>query len=111
MSCKRGSDSGREKRRAKTDGKEEGTGKKRIMVLLDRSARAKNAMIWALTHVANRGDVLTLLLVLPPHCCSSSVRKEEDEAAASHLISSLASICKTTRPQALPHPSAFIIRS
>ncbi|RWW66977.1 hypothetical protein BHE74_00025609 [Ensete ventricosum] len=40
--------------------------KKRVIVVIDSSARAKHAMMWALTHVANKGDLLTLLHVVPP---------------------------------------------
>ncbi|THU58962.1 hypothetical protein C4D60_Mb03t20000 [Musa balbisiana] len=77
--------------------------KKRVMVLIDRTARAEQAMVWALTHVANKGDLVTLLHVLPPHCSGSAHREEE----TSRLIDSLGSICKAIRPQAilLPSPS------
>ncbi|KAG6517358.1 hypothetical protein ZIOFF_020743 [Zingiber officinale] len=44
-----------------------GMEKKRVMVVVDQSGKAKEAMMWALTHVANKGDLLTLLLCLPPH--------------------------------------------
>ncbi|RRT45376.1 hypothetical protein B296_00055177 [Ensete ventricosum] len=79
--------------------------KKRVMVLIDRTARAEQAMVWALTHVANKGDLVTLLHVLPPHCSGSAHREEE----TSRLIDSLGSICKAIRPQAinlLPSPSS-----
>ncbi|RWW52907.1 hypothetical protein BHE74_00040640 [Ensete ventricosum] len=65
------------------------------MVLIDRTARAEQAMVWALTHVANKGDLVTLLHVLPPHCSGSAHREEE----TSRLIDSLGSICKAIRPQ------------
>ncbi|WOL11937.1 hypothetical protein Cni_G20701 [Canna indica] len=70
---------------------------KRVMVLVDRTARAKNAMVWALTHAANRGDLVTLLHVLPAHCSSSAQREEE----IAHLINSLGLICKAIRPQVI----------
>ncbi|OAY67965.1 hypothetical protein ACMD2_10506, partial [Ananas comosus] len=38
-------------------------GKKRVMVVIDHSTGAKHAMMWALTHVTNKGDLLTLLHV------------------------------------------------
>ncbi|XP_009393810.3 uncharacterized protein LOC103979400 [Musa acuminata AAA Group] len=69
--------------------------KKRVMVLIDGTARAEQAMVWALTHVANKGDLVTLLHVLPPHCSGSAHREEE----TSRLIDSLGSICKAIRPQ------------
>ncbi|WOL12708.1 hypothetical protein Cni_G21475 [Canna indica] len=70
------------------------TTKKRVMVVIDGSDRAKHAMIWALTHVANKGDTIVLLHVLPPHCSACREREE-----TSHLMNSLAAICKATRPQ------------
>ncbi|RRT57258.1 hypothetical protein B296_00033001 [Ensete ventricosum] len=77
------------------------------MVVIDRTARAKHAMVWALTHVANKGDVMTLLHVLPPHCSASAHREEE----TSHLLNSLGSLCKAMRPQVMaragPSPSPF----
>ncbi|CAL9173752.1 unnamed protein product, partial [Musa hybrid cultivar] len=69
--------------------------KKRVMVLIDGTARAEQAMVWALTHVANKGDLVTLLHVLPPHCSGSAHLEEE----TSRLIDSLGSICKAIRPQ------------
>lgn len=79
-------------------GKKEGVVmRKRVMVVIDRTARAKHAMMWALTHVANKGDVMTLLHVLPPHCSASAHREEE----TSHLINSLGSMCKAMRPQVI----------
>ncbi|CAL9092627.1 unnamed protein product [Musa acuminata var. zebrina] len=77
-------------------GKKEGAVmRKRVMVVIDRTARAKHAMMWALTHVANKGDVMTLLHVLPPHCSASAHREEE----TSQLVNSLGSMCKAMRPQ------------
>ena len=35
--------------------------RKRVMVVVDHTAHSKHAMMWALTHVANKGDLLTLL--------------------------------------------------
>ncbi|KAL0314310.1 UNVERIFIED_CONTAM: hypothetical protein Sangu_2275400 [Sesamum angustifolium] len=41
--------------------------KKRVMVVVDQSSHSKHAMMWALTHVTNKGDILTLLhIVLLP---------------------------------------------
>lgn len=71
--------------------------RKRVMVVIDRTARAKHAMMWALTHVANKGDVMTLLHVLPPHCSASAHREEE----TSQLVNSLGSMCKAMRPQVM----------
>ncbi|VAH19460.1 unnamed protein product [Triticum turgidum subsp. durum] len=67
-------------------------GRKRVMVVVDQSSGAKHAMMWALTHVANRGDFLTLLHVLPR---GSGARGEE----ASALANSLGSLCKACKPE------------
>ncbi|KAL4272670.1 hypothetical protein GQ457_13G021480 [Hibiscus cannabinus] len=40
--------------------------RKRVMVVVDQSSHSKHAMMWALSHVANKGDLLTLLHVIPP---------------------------------------------
>ncbi|KAJ1286459.1 hypothetical protein BS78_03G353500 [Paspalum vaginatum] len=66
--------------------------RKRVMVVVDESSGAKHAMMWALTHVANKGDFLTLLHVLPH---SGSGRGEE----ASSLANSLGTLCKASRPE------------
>ena len=66
--------------------------KKRVMVVVDQSSHSKHAMMWALTHVTNKGDSLTLLHIVPPH--SSEVSFESP-----HLASSLASLCKACKPE------------
>ncbi|KAE8788949.1 universal stress protein family protein [Hordeum vulgare] len=67
-------------------------GRKRVMVVVDQSSGAKHAMMWALTHVANRGDFLTLLHVLP----RGSAARGDD---ASGLANSLGSLCKACKPE------------
>ncbi|KAG6435944.1 hypothetical protein SASPL_100825 [Salvia splendens] len=64
--------------------------KKRVMVVVDQSSHSKHAMMWALTHVTNKSDILTLL-----HIVSSS----SDTASSSYLASSLASLCKACKPE------------
>ncbi|CAO2167220.1 unnamed protein product [Urochloa humidicola] len=71
---------------------QQGEARKRVMVVVDESSGAKHAMMWALTHVANKGDFLTLLHVLPH---SGSGRAEE----ASSLANSLGTLCKASRPE------------
>jgi hypothetical protein len=66
------------------------------MVVVDDSSGAKHAMMWALTHVANRGDFLTLLHVLP-HCGG-------DDDMAPSLANSLGTLCKACRPEVLYLP-------
>lgn len=63
-------------------------GRKRVMVVVDQSSGAKHAMMWALTHVASKGDFLTLLHVLP-----------RGGGDASALANSLGSLCKACKPE------------
>ncbi|KAL6840151.1 hypothetical protein ACP4OV_029961 [Aristida adscensionis] len=70
----------------------EAAARKRVMVVVDESSGAKHAMMWALTHVANRGDFLTLLHVLP-HAGGGGA------AEASSLANSLGTLCKASRPE------------
>ncbi|CAL9040089.1 uncharacterized protein LOC103995689 isoform X1 [Musa acuminata AAA Group] len=70
--------------------------KKRVMVVIDSSARAKHAMMWALTHVANKGDLLTLLYVVPPDHHHVRGGGEDD---ATNLANSLATLCKACKPE------------
>ncbi|KAI4987116.1 hypothetical protein ZWY2020_019916 [Hordeum vulgare] len=77
-------------------------GRKRVMVVVDHSSGAKHTMMCALTHVANRGDFLTLRHVLP---LGSGARGED----ASALANSLVSLCKACKPEvraSAPFPSA-----
>ncbi|GMH00254.1 hypothetical protein Nepgr_002093 [Nepenthes gracilis] len=69
--------------------------RKRVMVVVDESSRSKNAMMWALTHVTNKGDWLTLLHIVPP----SSQRGSSDPSSHPSLASSLGSICKACKPE------------
>ncbi|KAG7594252.1 UspA [Arabidopsis thaliana x Arabidopsis arenosa] len=61
---------------------------KRVMVVVDETSRSKHAMMWALTHLTNKGDLMTLLHVVSPH----------DEASPS-LAQSLGSLCKACKPE------------
>ncbi|KAL5229740.1 hypothetical protein ABZP36_028516 [Zizania latifolia] len=69
-------------------------GRKRVMVVVDQSSGAKHAMMWALTHVASKGDFVTLLHVLP----RGGGRAGDD---ASALANSLGSHCKACKPEKL----------
>ncbi|KAG8044140.1 hypothetical protein GUJ93_ZPchr0044g38092 [Zizania palustris] len=69
-------------------------GRKRVMVVVDDSSGAKHAVMWALTHVANKGDFLTLLHVLP-HAGAGAGRGEEPPS----LANSLGTLCKACRPE------------
>ncbi|KAM7514860.1 hypothetical protein LguiA_004443 [Lonicera macranthoides] len=70
-------------------------GKKRVMVVVDQSSHSKQAMMWALTHVTNKGDLLTLLHILPPNSKSEG----GSEFDSSGLASSLGSLCKASKPE------------
>ncbi|KAI3513507.1 hypothetical protein L1887_20842 [Cichorium endivia] len=69
--------------------------RKRVMVVVDQSLHSKHAMLWALTHVANKGDMLTLLQISP------NLKKETEgsSAPANHLVTSLGTLCKACKPE------------
>ncbi|KAI3464506.1 hypothetical protein Pfo_021169 [Paulownia fortunei] len=67
--------------------------KKRVMVVVDQSSYSKHAMMWALTHVTNKGDILTLL-----HIVSSSSKGSEDSSSP-YLATTLGSLCKACKPE------------
>ncbi|KAF8719686.1 hypothetical protein HU200_024430 [Digitaria exilis] len=73
-------------------------GRKRVMVVVDQRSGAKHAMMWALTHVASKGDFLTLLHVLPPQSSGSSGGRG-CAADASALANSLGALCKACKPE------------
>ncbi|RRT53991.1 hypothetical protein B296_00042473, partial [Ensete ventricosum] len=81
--------------------------KKRVLVVIDHSARAKHAMMWALTHVANKGDLLTLLHVVPPdphhhhHHHHRGGGGGEDDVP--NLAKSLGTLCKACKPEVGVH--------
>ncbi|KAG4969930.1 hypothetical protein AAZX31_13G064100 [Glycine max] len=67
-------------------------GKKRVMVVVDHTSHSEHAMMWALTHVANKGDLLTLLHVVPTHRGSES-------SSSTYLVNHLGSLCKDCKPE------------
>ncbi|XP_010544729.1 PREDICTED: uncharacterized protein LOC104817291 [Tarenaya hassleriana] len=68
------------------------TSSKRVMVVVDETSRSKHAMMWALTHVTNKGDFITLLHVVSPHHHDASL-------SSSSLAHSLGSLCKACKPE------------
>lgn len=66
--------------------------KKRVMVVVDGTSHSKHAMMWALTHVANKGDLLTLLHVVPPH-------KGSETSYSAYRVNYLGSLCKDCKPE------------
>lgn len=71
--------------------------RKRVMVVVDHTSHSKHAMMWALTHLANKGDLLTLLHIIPPSDIGSGERTSD--AYSPYLASSLGSLCKASRPE------------
>ncbi|KAI3512780.1 hypothetical protein L1887_20099 [Cichorium endivia] len=66
------------------------------MVVVDQSLHSKHAMLWVLSHVANKGDMLTLLQISP------NLKKETEgssSAPANHLVTSLGTLCKACKPE------------
>ncbi|XP_068651468.1 uncharacterized protein [Aristolochia californica] len=70
--------------------------RKRVIAVVDQSSSAKHAMMWALTHVANKGDLLTLLQIIPPH---KGPMKPLYTESSPNLANSLGSLCKACRPE------------
>lgn len=68
--------------------------KKRVMVVVDQSSHSKHAMMWALTHVTNKGDILTLL-----HNVSSSCKASEKASYSHDIATTLGSLCKACKPE------------
>ncbi|KAI4994851.1 hypothetical protein ZWY2020_034754 [Hordeum vulgare] len=66
-------------------------GRKRVMVVVDQSYGAKHAMMWALTHVNNRGYFLTL---------THGIGARGKDASA--LANSLGSLYKACKPEVVP---------
>lgn len=67
--------------------------RKRVMVVVDPTSHSKHAMMWALTHVANKGDLLTLLHVVPP------TSQSESSCSSTYLVNYLGSLCKDCKPE------------
>ncbi|CAN6328157.1 unnamed protein product [Urochloa humidicola] len=104
-SSRRGSRRWSRKKQARARGHRRGGGggfcrteeaaRKRVMVVVDQSSGAKHAMMWALTHVATKGDFLTLLHVLPPQSSGGGGARVD----ASALANSLGALCKACKPE------------
>ncbi|GJY62095.1 adenine nucleotide alpha hydrolases-like superfamily protein [Tanacetum coccineum] len=66
--------------------------RKRVMVVVDECIHSKHAMLWALTHVANKGDMLTLLEI-------QNIIPSSSNEDANHLVTSLGTLCKACKPE------------
>lgn len=74
----------------------------RAMEVADHSTSAKKAVMWALTHAANKVDLFSLLEVGSPH--KRRQGKSMIKESSLHLASSkLASLCKACRPGNAQH--------
>uniref|UniRef100_A0A2N9HMP0 UspA domain-containing protein n=1 Tax=Fagus sylvatica TaxID=28930 RepID=A0A2N9HMP0_FAGSY len=74
--------------------------RKRVMVAVDNTSHSKHAMMWALTHVVNKGDLLTLLQIIPSSNKGSERTSESSSSSCSpYLANSLGSLCKACRPE------------
>ncbi|XP_022880172.1 uncharacterized protein LOC111397460 [Olea europaea var. sylvestris] len=75
--------------------------KKRVMVVVDQSSHSKHAMMWALTHVTNKGDILTLLHIVPSSCKGSTAADAGgcDCGNSPYLATTLGSLCKACKPE------------
>ncbi|CAN4099675.1 unnamed protein product [Withania somnifera] len=77
--------------------------RKRVVVVVDQSSHTKHAMMWALTHVTNKGDILTLLHIVPHTSASSQCNikgsSDSSSSSAAQLAGSLGSLCKACKPE------------
>lgn len=73
--------------------------RKRVMVVVDETSHSKQAMMWALTHVANKSDLLTLLHIIPASSRGSESSSESSSSCSLYLANSLGSLCKACRPE------------
>ena len=71
--------------------------RKRVMVVVDHTSNSKHAMMWALTHVTNKGDILTLLHIIPPSHKGSE--RPTESSSSPYLANSLGSLCKACKPE------------
>ncbi|CAL0307859.1 unnamed protein product [Lupinus luteus] len=71
--------------------------RKRVMVVVDKTSHSKHAMLWALTHIINKVDVLILLHVVPPHKASKS-------SCSANVVNGLGSLCKEFKPEVKVEP-------
>ena len=76
-------------------------GKKRVMVVVDHTSNSKHAMLWALTHVANKGDLVTLLHIVSHSTNRLSEMPSDSSSSSSFLANSLGYLCKASRPEVL----------
>ncbi|KAI7754770.1 hypothetical protein M8C21_033838 [Ambrosia artemisiifolia] len=74
--------------------------RKRVMVVVDQSIHSRHAMLWALTHVANQGDMLTLLQIQTPNTLNKETTSSSSATPPDNvLVTSLGALCKACKPE------------
>ncbi|KAF3646886.1 putative E3 ubiquitin-protein ligase-like [Capsicum annuum] len=73
---------------------------RKIMILVDSSVEAKNALQWALTHTVQSHDVLVLLYVTKPNSSKQDEDpKKEINPRIFEFLASMKNTCKLKRPE------------
>ncbi|PHU02228.1 hypothetical protein BC332_27479 [Capsicum chinense] len=73
---------------------------RKIMILVDSSVEAKNALQWALTHTVQNHDVLVLLYVTKPNSSKQDEDpKKEINPRIFEFLASMKNTCKLKRPE------------
>ncbi|ERN20670.1 hypothetical protein AMTR_s00070p00184710 [Amborella trichopoda] len=67
--------------------------RRRVMVVVDSSSSSRHAVMWALTHIANKGDLVTLFQVIEPGHRAASTEVPSD------LARSLGALCKACKSE------------
>ncbi|KAL6504508.1 hypothetical protein OROGR_026431 [Orobanche gracilis] len=75
--------------------KKKKTKKKRVMVVVDQTSHSKHAMMWALTHLTNNADILTLLHIVSP----ADQNHSSSFSNTPYLATTLGSLCKASKPE------------
>lgn len=72
---------------------------RQIMIVVDSSLEAKNALQWALTHTVQSHDLLVLLYVTKPSSKQDEDSKKEINPRIFEFLASMKNICKLKRPE------------
>ncbi|KAJ7549998.1 hypothetical protein O6H91_07G077700 [Diphasiastrum complanatum] len=78
-----------------------GASNKHVMVVVDETNEAKTALLWALSHVVHKLDVVTLLHVLPgrPRPARSKSKAKKRYVEGQKTLSLLKSLCSHHQPE------------
>ncbi|CAN4124621.1 unnamed protein product [Withania somnifera] len=72
---------------------------RKIMILVDSSLEAKNALQWALTHTVQSHDLLLLLYVTKPSSKQDEDSKKDINPRIFEFLASMKNTCKLKRPE------------